>query len=116
MTERDILNYTLEKLKARGIDHADCQLSKSTKYEMNVEAGNISLIRTVFNNGLGINVIKNNQNGAYSVNKLDRETIDKAIETVIEIAESSEPDPAHAIAEFQPAQEFTTGPSEPDQN
>ncbi|HHT35994.1 MAG: TldD/PmbA family protein [Candidatus Wallacebacter cryptica] len=115
MTERDILNYTLEKLKARGIDHADCQLSKSTKYEMNVEAGNISLIRTVFNNGLGINVIKNNQNGAYSVNKLDRETIDKAIETVIEIAESSEPDPAHAIAEFQPAQEFTTGPSEPDQ-
>lgn len=116
MTEREILKYTLEQLKAKGIDHANCSLVKSTKYEMNVEAGNMSLIRTVFNNSLGIYVIKNNQSGSYSVNKLDQATIDQAIQTVIEIAESSEPDPAHGIAEYQPAQEFSSGPKEPDQD
>ena len=42
MTEREILKYTLEQLKAKGIDHANCSLVKSTKYEMNVEAGNMS--------------------------------------------------------------------------
>ena len=57
MTERGILKYTLEQLKAKGIDHANCSLVKSTKYEMNVEAGNMSLLSTVFYNRLGLLVI-----------------------------------------------------------
>ncbi len=113
--ERDIINYTLEKLKANGMDHASCSLEQSTKYEMNVETGKITLIRTVFNNGLSLYAIKDNKSGSYNVNKLDQETIDQAIATVIEIAESSEPDPAHAIAEYQPPAEFRTGPNKPNQ-
>ncbi|HKM17236.1 MAG: TldD/PmbA family protein [Firmicutes bacterium] len=114
MKERDILSYTLEKLKAKGMD-ASCSLDQSTKYEMNVETGKITLIRTVFNNGLSLYAIKDSKSGSYSVNKLDRETIDEAISTVIEIAESSEPDPAHAIAEYQPSGAFSAGSREPDQ-
>jgi len=116
MMEREILSYTLDQLKTKGMDHAACSLEQSTKYEMNVEAGKITLIRTVFNNGLGLYAINNNRSGSYSVNKLDRETIDQAIDSVIEIAKSSEPDPAHAIAEYQPPAAFHTGPREPDQD
>ncbi len=116
MTERQILSYALERLKTKGISTASCRLSKSTKYEMNVEAGKMTLIRTVFNNNFSLHVIKDHRNGNYNVNKLDRETINQAIDNVIEITESSEPDPAHAIAECQPAAEFHTGPQEPDRD
>ncbi len=116
MTEQGILNYALKKLKAAGIDHANCSLNKSTTYEMNVEAGKMTLIRTVFNNDLNMYVIKNNQSGVYSINKLEQAAIDKAIAQVIEIAESSEPDPAHAIAETQPHAQLSAGPEKPDQD
>lgn len=115
MMEREIISYTLEQLKAKGMD-ASCSLNQSTKYEMNVETGKITLIRTVFNNGLSLYAIKDNKSGSYSVNKLDRETIDQAIATVVEIAESSEPDPAHAIAEYQPSEVFCAGPRKPDED
>jgi len=114
MTERVILSYALEQLQNKGIEHASGSVSKGTTYEMNVEANKMTLIRTVFNNSLSLYVIKDNKSGSISVNKLDKEAIDKAITDIIEIAESSEPDPAHAIAEYQPAAQFSVGPAEPD--
>lgn len=116
MTEREILDYTIKKLKATGIDHANCSLSKNTTYEMNVEAGKMTLIRTVFNNNLDLYVINNNQSGSYRINKLDKPFIDRAVAEVVEIAESSEADPAHAIAEYQPKAQFSTGPDRPNED
>lgn len=114
MTERETQKYALEKLNAAGIDQASCTLSTGTKYEMNVESGKMTLIRTVFNNNLILSVIKEQCHGSYHTNKLDQQSVDQAVAEAVDIAESSEPDPAYAIAEYQPAAEFKSGHSEPD--
>ncbi len=114
MTEREILQYTLQKLEAAGAQAAHCSLLRSTKQEMNVEAGQMSLIRTVFSTNLHLMAIKEQRKGTYTINKLDLASIDKGILEVIEIAESSEPDSANGIADFQAPQKFTVGDTEPD--
>lgn len=111
MTEHDILQYTLDQLKTAGIDDATCSLSKSTTQEMNVETGKLTLMRTVFNNTLNLYVIKDSCSGNYSINKLDKNSIDQAVKDVVDIANSSEPDPANAIAEYQNPGKFRIGKS-----
>ena len=114
MTDRDTAEYGLEALLRAGAEKAQCALSRSRKTELNVEAGELSLMRTTFNSGMSYKAIKDGKRGVTSSNKIDRQTIDGTVDAVLEIADASETDPAYDIADRQDAQEFNAGPDEPD--
>ena len=113
MDRKETINYCLDSLKKAGADKAACTMSVSEKKELNVEIGEMTLLRTTFNTNMGISVIKDQKKGATSINKTDKDSIDSAIERVLEMAKGSQPDDAYDIAEEQPSQSFSKGDEEP---
>jgi len=99
MTHQDIANYALEKLMKAGADKAACSATRGRKDEFNVESGDFSLLRTLFNDGLSLKVIKDGRKGVTIINKLEKDAIDQAVEECISMALSAEPDEAEDIAE-----------------
>ncbi len=114
MVDRETAEYGLTALRKLGADKAQCVLSGSQQWELNVEAGGITLVRTTYNNGLHFKVIKDSRQGVASCNKTDRKTIDETAESAIEIAGASQPDSAYDIAEEQDPEVFTAGLEQPD--
>lgn len=114
MQDREIVNYCLNSFKGFGADKAQCVLNKNKKYEMNVESGAISLLRTTLDTSLSLTVIKDNKKGTISINKTDEESIKKAIKNVFELSLNSDADEAYDIAPYQVPKDFSTGDSEPD--
>ena len=109
MSNKETVSYCLDSLKKAGADKAACSLNMTEKKELNVEIGEMTLLRTTFNNNMGISVIKDQKKGSTSINKTDKESIDSAVNLVIEMAEGSQPDEAYDIAEQQPTQFFSKG-------
>ena len=99
MTHQETAQYALEALKKAGAGKAHCWVSSDRKDEFSVEAGKFSLMRTLFNNNLSLLAIKENRKGTTTVNKLDRDSIDKAVADCMALASSALPDEAHDIAE-----------------
>lgn len=113
MENKDIVAYCVDSIKKAGADHAQCLLQTSEKNELNVDAGEFSLFRTTFNSSLQLTALKDQQKGSLSINKTDKESIQSAVKQVMELASSSPPDPAHAIADQQPANTFNIGYESP---
>ena len=61
----------------------------------------MSLFRTTFNTNIGLSVIKNHKSAAIGINKMDKESINNAASKVLEMAESSQPDEAYDISQYQ---------------
>ncbi len=96
-----------------GADKAQCIYSSGEKKELNVDAGEFSLFRTNANHGFSIMAIKDQKKGSFSINKIGKDDIDVAISTVLNMAESSMPDDAYDISEYQEADSFSRGDKEP---
>ena len=107
MNKKETLSYCLDSLKKAGADKAACSLNMTEKKELNVEIGEMTLLRTTFNNNIGISIIIDEKKGSTSINKTDKDSIDAAIQLVIEMAKGSQPDDAYDIAEYQPAKSFS---------
>ncbi len=110
----DALKYCAESLRKAGVDKFQCTLTEKQMYEMNLEGTEFSLIRTTTDNTLNITVIKDNRKGDIALNRVDHESIDEAIRTVIEMSSTSQQDPDYDISPKQEPQQFVTGPQEPD--
>ena len=109
MNPQDAVEYIIDTLKKRGTDKVQCTVMDSEKKELNIDAGEMSLFRTTFNSSVGFTIYKDNCKGSTSINKMDKDSIDRAIENVIELANSSEPDEAYDIADHQAPKSFSTG-------
>ena len=109
MDKKETVSYCLDALKKAKADKATCYLNVSEKKELNVEIGEMTLLRTTFNNNMGISVIKDQKKGSTSINKTDKDSIDAAVALVIDMAKGSQPDDAYDIAEQQPPQTFSKG-------
>ena len=116
MKGKEIVDYCLETMRNAGADKAQCLLQDSQKNEFNVDAGEFSLLRTTFDSNLTLKALKNSQIGTLAVNKTSKEAIDKAVQQVMTLVESSPPDPAHDISPNQPAKSFSSGIDSPDQD
>jgi len=99
MSRSEIAEYALEALKKAGADKAACRVARGRKQEFTVEANKFSLLRTLFNDELSLKAICGGRKGVAAVNKLDRDSIDKAIADCITLAASATPDEAEDIAE-----------------
>ena len=94
----DIANYALDALKKAGADKASCHVSKGRNDEFNVEENKFTLLRTTFNDGLNIKALVGGRKGVMVVNKLDKNSIDEAVNNCIALAKSGTPDEAEDIA------------------
>jgi len=114
MDLKETAKYTLDSMMEKGGDKVSVSIIDTTKYELNLERGEISLLRTTINNSIDISFIKDDKKGSVSINKLEKKDIDIAVDNVIKIAKNSKPDQANDIASFQPSEKFNHGNKVPD--
>ena len=116
MNRNDIAEYAIEALKKAGADKAACTVSQGRKEEFNVEANKFSLLRTIFNDQLSLKALLGGRKGVAIVNKLDKDSIDKAVTDCISLAKSATPDDAEDIAEKILNKTFDQSIGGPDMN
>jgi len=98
MTLYEIAEYVLDSLKKAGAGKAACSVGRGRKEEFNIEANKFSLLRTLISDSLSIKALYEGRKGVASINKLDKESIDKAVEDCITLAKAGTPDEAEDIA------------------
>ncbi len=108
--------YTLDALINGGADSAQVSVSEGKIEEFNVDAGDFSLIRSVFNSSLAAKVIKNKRKGTVSLNQLDKEAIDIAVAECLAAADASVEDDALSIATKEENCDFVDGVLVPDKS
>ena len=101
--------YLLDKLAGLGADSAQVSVSSGLTEEFNAESGEFTLIRSVYNSGASMKVIKDNRKGSTSVNDLSEETLDAAANDCIQLALSGVPDPDFTVAAFTENRDFVSG-------
>jgi PmbA protein len=110
----NIARYCLNEIQEKGAQKAFCSFLNTEKHELNVASGEISLFRTNFDTKLYLMGIKDDRKGTITINKSDKEALDEAALQVLDLIDSSQPDPANDIAEKQPSKTFSQGPEEAD--
>ena len=91
--------YALDALMKAGADKAACKASRGRKDEFNIEANKFTLMRTLFDDSLKLKAIKDQKKAEVVVNKLDKDSIDRAVADCIALTSSAQPDEAEDIAE-----------------
>ena len=113
---RDIVEYGLKTLKKKGFQKSECLLSCTRKDELNLNSGEISLLRTTEDASLTLTGILSDRKGSITINKTDKQSIDDAACSVLEMAESSQIDRANDISPCHPRREFHRGSDKADLN
>ena len=79
MNKKETVSYCIDSLKKAGADKAACSLNITEKKELNVEIGEMTLLRTTFNSNIGISVIKDQKKGSTSINKTDKSSKEEGL-------------------------------------
>ena len=88
----------LAEAKKLGADYAQCTVSESEKKEFNVDGGQFSLMRTLFNRNIVITVLKDQRKGTVQINRFDEAAIKTAIADAMAACDSGKLDPAWEFA------------------
>ena len=110
----NIASVTLAKFVREGVDMARCVATLSEKQEFNVEGGEFSLFRTVFDTKMTLSAYKNHKFGKVQISSFSDEDIDRGIKDCIEVMEASTPDEAYDMAPRQGEHKFRDGVDNPD--
>ena len=94
----DITLFAVDELKRLGANMATASAAMSKVHEFNVDGGEFSLFRTLFNNSVSLSAVKEGKRGVSAVNKLSPEDVKAACLECIATAESATPDDAWALA------------------
>ena len=111
-----IAAYTLSCLKKYGADDAQCKVRFIDVDEINVDAGEFSLMRSTFDSSVTMKVIKDSKKGVIAINKTDKESIDAAARECVANAEVSAVDDCLSIAEKEENEDFSYGVAESDRD
>ncbi len=103
-----------EALMKEGAKKAQYTASEKITHEFNVDGGEFSLFRTLFDNSLSVTAFKDDKKGTIFINKFNDAAIAAAAADCIKSAESGIADPAYDIAPQQEAKVFREGAYEPD--
>jgi len=107
-----IAEKSLAALTAGGADSAQCTARFTETHEFNVDGGQFSLFRTLFDNSLSLTALCGGRRGTASVNRFDDESVAAAAESCLEIARSGESDPAWEFAPELENKTFADGTPE----
>ena len=108
-----IANKTIDALLNEGADKAKCVVASKETHEFNVDGGEFSLFRTLFDSELSITAFKDNKRGTIKINRFDDESILEAVKNCINVASSGESDEAWDIAPKQENKVYNEGSPEP---
>lgn len=97
----ELLKYCLDRLTEKGAQKAEVYLVQENKEEMNIHSGDISLLRSLEEYNLEMTALIDNKKDMAKVNKIDEESINTAIDEIIENAKNSEADLANDIPEIK---------------
>ncbi len=112
----NITENVLSQLKAGGAEIAYCSVRTSETLEFNVDGGEFSLLRTLFDKGLSMTAVKDGKKGSVGSNSFDDDAVSATVESCLAAADSSEADPAWAIAENMGERSFVRGAVTPDKD
>ncbi len=101
-------------LRAAGADRAQCTASLTETREFNVDGGEFSLFRTLFNTHLTLVAYREGRRGTTSLNRFDPDAIREAVQTCLSMTETGDSDPAWEIAGHIGEREFCSGSPEGD--
>ncbi|MBU0936487.1 MAG: TldD/PmbA family protein [Spirochaetes bacterium] len=104
-----IVRKAVEALRAAGADKAQAGFSRGSQNEMNIDAGKLSLYRSTVNVSLSLKALVDGRKGVSSLNKYDDDSIRQAAAEAVDMARSSEPDPANDISPGRPLECFDNG-------
>jgi len=113
---RQIGAGVLEALSAAGAEQAECHVHARTLYELNIDAGEISLMRTTMQNSISMKSLRGGRKGSVVINKTSREAIENAAREARALMDSAEADQAEGIADVAADREFSSGSREPDRD
>lgn len=109
-----ISEKTGRALEKSGAQKAQYTVTEKEKHEFNVDGGEFSLFRTLFDHSISITAYKDSKKGSAFINQFDDTAIDTAVRDCIKSAESGVADEAYDIAPRQENQVFRDGAYEPD--
>lgn len=101
-------------LMGEGADKASVSVSKTVTHEFNVDGGEFSLFRTLFDKKLEMECIKDGRKGTVSRNSYDDASIAALASSCLESAASSMPDDAWDFASLGKNEDFVLGEVKPD--
>lgn len=111
---RQITSGTIEAFGVHGVDKGYCVANKKETREFNVDGGEFSLFRTLFDHALSMTMFKEGKKGSLSINHFDDKAIQEAVESCIQVAEAAGVDTAWDIAPKVEKKAFVKGCPEPD--
>ena len=114
MKQDKLLRSAMAKMEAAGFDRIQISLTESDKHEFNIQHNEIKLLRTGLDKTLNLSGISKQRKASLTINRLDSQALDEAVEQLQQMAKGAPPDPAHDIAPAQPAASFQAGPEEAD--
>ena len=104
----------VEALKNAGAEKAQSIVTYTVTHEFNVDGGEFSLFRTLFDKSLKMSAITGGKRGTVAQNRYDDATIRESAKACLEAAEASMPDEAWDIAPLTQNGDFTLGEIKPD--
>jgi len=104
----------LKNLKDAGADKAQCEAGITETREFNMDGGEFSLFRTMFDKHLSLTALKDKKRGTLAVNRFDDEAVEAAARECMAMTDSGTPDDAWDIAPGPLSREFSDGAPEPD--
>lgn len=107
-----VASAALDALRQADADKAQCTARFTETHEFNVDGGEFSLFRTLFDNSLSLTAIRAQKKGSVAINRFDDAAISEAAASCIAIADSGESDPAWDFAPEIANQSFTEGAPE----
>lgn len=111
---KKLAGYILAEARAQGADAAQCSVTEAETREFNVDGGEFSLMRTLFDRGVSISVLRGGRKGSVSVNRFDEASLRAAVADCIAASESAEPDSAWQFAAGPVDRSFVLGSPEPE--
>ncbi len=103
-----------DALAKAGAQKAQYSVTQKETHEFNVDGGEFSLFRTLFDNSLNMTAFHDGKKGTIAINKFDAAAVAEAAENCMKSAEAGLADPAYDIAPKQENAVFRDGAYEPD--
>lgn len=104
----------IDRLKSEGAEMAHCSAACGETREFNIDGGEFSLFRTLFDNSLSLTAVIGGRKGSVSLNSFEDSAVDRAIADCVAAANSSEPDDGWGLCPDANCDRFVKGAVEPD--
>ena len=101
-------------LQDAGADKAQANVSYTVTHEFNVDGGEFSLFRTLFDKQLAMTAIQGGKKGTVAQNRYDEKTIAESAKACLEAAASAQPDENWDFAPVSQNEDFVLGQVKPD--